>query len=111
MRAAMEGVGRKVLAALLWPADALLGWIGAPEPTTPPLRNDSTFSERLKMELATPPAMPTAPGVRLPDLSDETDGEALPSALRLSWSASEVVATVGALGVECSDREIGRAHV
>lgn len=80
----------------------------APDPTTPPLRKDSTFSERLKMVLATPPAMPTAPGVRLPERSEETDGEALPAAIRLFRSApSDIETGVDALGVECSDRVAG----
>ena len=99
LRAAMDGVCRKVGPPGL--VEAELGWIGVPEPTTPPLRKESTFSERLNMELATPPAMPTAPGVRLPDRSEDTDGEALPSALRRSCS------TAAALGVEWSERVAG----
>lgn len=105
LRAAMDGVCRKVGPPGL--VEAELGCIGAPEPTTPPLKKDRTFSERLKMELATPPAMPLAPGVRLPDFSDATDGEALPSALRLSCSWSEVGTVAAALGAECKERVAG----
>lgn len=70
--------------------------MGTPEPTTPPLKNDSTFSDLLRMELATPLARPAPPGVKLPDLSEETDGEALASSSILD---EETVAGA-ALGVE-----------
>ena len=67
----------------------------------PPLRKDSTFSDRLRIVLATPPAIPFAPGVRLPDLSKDLEGEAMPSALRRSCSTAVV------LGVEWSESVAG----